>query len=272
MVQPCVAGRGSDGAVRTKAGFYDKMTVDCPITVQESSSGRSQSTGVVGDRQVGGQMSENTEAPSRPRIQEDVAAMAVVSQANLVQLQTAAHKRFNGEPPAVASPGVIQRVREAQIDWRDFKTYEESILVLRTHEAWGQYCLFCWMFHAQDPLHPPRFTHLGTEDGIKCPGHISAKRIEIEQGLWRLRLEDRHRHDPATRKDRNFRSGYESAQKAPLFVFGQEVQVCPNADLLAATCEYVGMLASIRWIGDERWTWGQTGIMELGRQPDPARP
>src|SRR5688500_13562812 len=103
----------------------------------------------------------------RPR--EDLAAMAVVTQANLVQLQFAANKRFHAEPPKLASPGAVVSFREALIGWRDIKNYPEAALLLRIREVWGQHCLFCWAFFGRDPYQPPAFARMAPEDQMRCP-------------------------------------------------------------------------------------------------------
>jgi len=194
--------------------------------------------------------------------------MAVVAQANLVQLQVAANKRFGAEAPTLRSPGAVITFREALIGWRDIKDYSEAGLSLRTREVWGQHCLFCWVFMSRDPHHPPRFIQLAPEDQIRCAGHIGAKLLEIEKGLWRLRHEDRLRNQPELRDDPHFRKEYEAALNIPMLVYGQNIRTCGDDDLLACTCEYAGMLAAIRWIADDRWQWGQATIMELDGRPD----
>jgi hypothetical protein len=52
-----------------------------------------------------------------------------------------------------------------------------------------------------------------------------------------------------------------------MLVFGQNVRVCGHDDLLACTCQYVGMLAAIRWVADARWRWDDPGIRELDADP-----
>jgi len=224
-------------------------------------------------------------ASLRPRPRDDAAAMAVVTQANLVQLQVAAGKRFGAAPPTLASPGAVTKFRSALIDWRDVKNYSQAELTLRIHEIWGQHCLFCWAFHGRDPHRPPPFAALpaeelttearrarrrndfGEEGELRSPCEIGAKLIEVERGLWRLRHEDRLRHQPDIREHPDFRREYETALKIPMLVFGQDVRACGDAELLACTCEYAGMLAAIRWLADDRWMWGQPGIMELDATP-----
>lgn len=205
----------------------------------------------------------------RPRGPDLVAAMAAVAQANLVQLQTAAYRRFNGPAPSLSSPGAITRFREALIDYRLLREYTEAALLLRLHEIWGQHCLFCWAFRHADPHRPPAF--LQNPGEMRCPGEIGAKMQEISRGLWRLRHEDRLRHLPELRSDPKFIREYEAAQEIPMLVYGRNVRTCSDDDLLACTCEYAGMLAAIRWIADDRWTWNAPGIMELDATPPGRR-
>ena len=209
-----------------------------------------------------------TPAPLKPRLRGDVAAMAIVAQANVVQLQVAAHKHLQAPPPAVASPGPVRRFRESLIDWRDVKIYAETDLMLRTHEAWGQYCLFCWAFFGSDPNNPPPFAHLSREDQMRCAGEFGAKQIQVERGLQRLRHESQVRHQPELHNDPDFRESQEQTRDVPMTVFSRGIGDCSDADLLACTCQYAGMIAAIRWSADDRWTWGQSGIMELDATPE----
>ncbi len=193
--------------------------------------------------------------------------MALVAQANVRQLQVAAHKRLGAAPAVVPAPGAVLRFREALIDWQVLKNYPEGGLLLRMHEVWGQYCLFCWLFDVRDPNHPPDFARAAAEEEIRCSGHLGAKLIDIQRGLWRLRHEDRLRHDPEFRQRPDFPDQIKAADDIPMLVFGQNVRMCSHDDLLACTCQYVGMLAAIRWTADSRWRWDDPGIRELDANP-----
>jgi hypothetical protein len=211
----------------------------------------------------------------RPRPGQDVAAMGLAVQANLVQLQTALARRFRGPPSSVPPPGPITRYRETLIDWRTLKGYDEPLLNLRLREIWGQHCLICWTFHESDPTRPPAYADLSGASlagpagnhAMRCAGELGAKLSDITQGLWRLRHEQRLRHDPAARQEPEFRKQQEAAMDMPMLVYGENVRVCADGDLLSCACEYAGMLAAIRWISDDRWTWGRPGIMELDGAP-----
>lgn len=195
--------------------------------------------------------------------------MAVAVQANLVQLQTVAQRRFRSDIPRVPSPGVVKWFREALIDRHLLKSYTEPMLNLRLHEVWGQFCMFCWLFHGQDPYHPPLFGQPSELLSMRCCEEVGAKLIEIEKGLWRLRHEETLRLRPELRQDPSFELERRRALETPMQVFGRNVRVCADDELLDCTCEYAGMLAAIRWTADQRWSWGQAGIMELDGHPLP---
>lgn len=202
-----------------------------------------------------------------PRRPEDLGGMGIVVQANVVQLQVAARKRWGVVDGAVPSPGGVTAFREALVDWQAIRDYDSAVLLARLHEVWGQYCLFCWVFGAKNPQQPPDFLKAATDGEIRCWGEIGAKLIEVRRGLWRLRHEDRLRHDPVFKAGPQFREQVKAADDIPMLVFGKNVRVCSDEDLLACTCEYAGMLAALRWMSDERWKWGQAGIMELEAEP-----
>lgn len=205
------------------------------------------------------------------RTADDVAAMAIVAQANVLQLQIALNKRLGRNDSPAPSPGAVVRYREALIDWRQVRDYSDAELLMRTQEIWGQYCLFCWLFFGHDPMRPPAFAVSDNSLVMRCPVEMGGKLLEIERGLWRLRFEDRLRHQPECRSAAGFQDEYRAALNIPMLVFGQNIRTCGDEDLLTCTCQYAGMLAAIRWAADDRWTWGQAGIMELGAQPDGDR-
>ena len=61
--------------------------------------------------------------------------MAIVAQANVVQLQVTARKRWGGAEVTVPSPGAVLRFREALLDWQAIRNYEEGTLLARLHEV-----------------------------------------------------------------------------------------------------------------------------------------
>lgn len=197
--------------------------------------------------------------------------MAVVAQANALQLQVAVQRRAESPSPMLPSPGTVRRFREALIDWRMIRSYDDDILLMRTHETWGRYCLFCWLFEVRDPFHPPDFAGLPPDAPMRCPTAVGAKLLDVETGLWRLQHETRLRHQPELRKDPAFRKEHEAAIETPVMVYGRNARVCSDADLLTCSCEYAGMLAAVRWVADDRWAWDDPAIMDpAGRPADQA--
>lgn len=202
-----------------------------------------------------------------PRGRDDVAAMAVAVQANLVTLKVAWSKRVNvpSERHEIRTPppGAVRRFREVLIDRNAINAYDDGELALRTRQVWGEFGALCWVFGHDDPHHPPDFAHLPPRHGMRCPAHMQAKLDEIQTGLWRFRFEQRFRLDPAAQQEPGFQRDYEHALATPMLVYGQNVRVCSNEDLLLCACEFAGMLAALRWAVDDRLTWEQPGIMRL---------
>lgn len=212
---------------------------------------------------------EPTESP--PRTLEAVLQMAVVVQANLVQLRNTEAKRRDLEPDAhdirVRSPGAVRSQREALVDYQCIKSYSEPELHLRLHEVWGQFCLFCWAVHVDDPQAPPAFGDSPSAIELRCPAALRMKAAEVEAFLWRLKFEQRLRHDPTFRGSADFQSDRQIARKIPANVNHLPVDRADDDGLIVCSCEHAGMLAAARWIADQRWSWGQEGIMDLD---DPA--
>jgi hypothetical protein len=205
------------------------------------------------------------------RSRDEIAAMAVVAQANLSQLCVAFRKRNATSRSSldldVPSPGAVLHFREALIPRESLRGYSDEAVWLRMREMWGQFCLFCWVFFESDPTRPPKFTALPDGQPMRCQTELSVKQMEIEKFLWRMRHEQRLRSDPEARKDPAFVEACREADRIPAVVYGLNVRVCSNEDLVLCSCEYAGMLAAIRWTLDARWTWAAPGIMELDGQP-----
>lgn len=203
----------------------------------------------------------------QPRPPQDVADLAVAVQANLVQLQAAERRQSGSATPlldiSVPSASAVTRFRETLILREVIAAYDDTARSLRAHEVWGQFCLFCWFFFVDDPHHPPDFNNLPDGQPLRCPGAVLNKAFEIERCLWRLRFEQRWRSDASFKNDPAFEDAYRRAQTIPAMVLGESVQISSNENLLLGACEYAGMLAAARWIGDIRWRWGQEGIMDL---------
>lgn len=196
-----------------------------------------------------------------PRRLGDVARMAVAAQANLAQLRTTDAKRAGiaVERHAIQTPlpGPVRDYRETLIDWKTIKAYSNDELALRLREVWGQFSVFCWAVHAADPHNPPDFAN--PEDGtyVRSACELAEKAHDLERSLWRLQFEQRVRHDPAFRNAPEFAGAHEAAMELPLKVYGEDVQLCSDANLLLCACEFVGMLRAIRWISDDRRAWDE---------------
>ncbi len=216
-------------------------------------------------------------AHPNPRMRDDVVAMAMVTQANLVQLKVADCRRRKVDPAEhtihIVSPGHIAAHREALIDHRLIRGYDDASLQLRLHEVWGQYCLFCWLLHVDDVHRSPGFSDLDDAVEVRCASAIELKEAEIEGWLWRLQVESRVRAEPGDRDSEDRASEYRvsdhgarvvaAAEMIPAQVSGQDVSSVSDQALLASCCEYAGMLAAIRWMGDLRRSWGEQGIMDV---------
>ncbi len=206
-----------------------------------------------------------------PRPLDDVAAMAIAVQANLVQLKVVQSRRAGVASDLheirATPPGAVTRFREALIPRELLSGYDDVALGLRSHEIWGQFCLFCWFFHIDDPHRAPSFARMPAAVPSRCPASLAYKTLEIERVLWRLRFEQRFRGDAEFKNHPRFDDLYQAAMNIPAMVLGQSVQVCRTPDLLLGSCEFAGMLAAARWIGDDRWSWGQDGIMDLPGEP-----
>lgn len=187
--------------------------------------------------------------------------MAVAAQANLAQLRTAHAKRVGVAPEEhvirTPSPGAVKDYRETLIDWKIIKAYSNDELMLRLREVWGQFSLFCWAVHAADPHEPPDFSN--PEDGtyVRESCELGVKSHDLERCLWRLQFEQRLRHEPDFKNEPGFPGAHEAAMELPLKVYGEDIQVCSDANLLMCACEYVGMLHAIRWISDDRRPWNE---------------
>ena len=207
------------------------------------------------------------------RSRDEIAAMAVAVQANLSQLCVASRKRRGPVPMVVdldvSPPGAVKAFRDTLIPRETLRGYSDEALWLRMHEIWGQFCLFCWVFFEGNPRRPPTFTALANEQPMRCPGELAVKQLEIEKFLWRMHHEQRLRGDPDARKDPAFIEACAEADRIPAIVYGLNVRVCSDQDLILGSCEHAGMLAAIRWMADRRWTWAAPGIMELDGQPPP---
>jgi hypothetical protein len=206
-----------------------------------------------------------------PRGIDDIAAAAHAVQANVAALRVAWAKR-TGQPAEThdirtPAPGAVTRARDLLIDWRLLRDYSVEEVVLRLRQVWGEFCALCWLFPFADPQQPPDFAHLPADQPLRCLGHVQEKLAQVQAGLWRLRHEQRLRHDPDARREAAFQAEYEIALAHPLDVYGRHIADAPDDDVLCCACEYAGMLAALRWATDSRWAWEAPGIMDVTPSP-----
>jgi hypothetical protein len=216
-------------------------------------------------------MPVNVQPKRQPRPREQVAAMALVAQVNALQLLLAAHKRGLTEAPRLASPGVVREFREALIDWRTIKEYSDGDLMLRTHQVWGQYCLFCWAFYGLDPHDPPAYGGLAPEQQMRCGRQLAAKLDRIVLEMKALRAESDRRggrssdHAPLAELHAAARAlpvvPARASGRKPSPGMDEALQKVADSELLERTCVYAGMLAAGRWMADTVWRWEDPEIM-----------
>ncbi len=198
---------------------------------------------------------------------DDIAAAALAVQANVVALRVACERKTDhrislGEIRTPAPGAVISR-REILLDRETVKAYSSDEAMIRLRQVWGEFCALCWLFPFVDPQSPIDFHCLSPAQTLRCCGDMAAKLNDVQRHLWRIRLEMRIRHDEDARRDPAFQREFEQAQMRPTRVFGQDVRMCPDDVLFHAACEHAGMLAALRWAGDDRWSWEAPGIMDV---------
>jgi hypothetical protein len=211
--------------------------------------------------------------PNRPttRSLDDIVAMARTTLANLAQLKIADARRRNIDPAnhelPIASPGPITKHRDALIDHRTIRDYDDPSLALRIQEFWGRHCLFCWSLHVPDPNQPPAFDpppkNTANPLELRCDSALSLKQAEIEGFLWRLQTESRARDDRAFAASTEGQAALQFAAQIPVQINNADASNADNNALLATACQYAGMLAAIRWIADARRPWNEPGLMEV---------
>lgn len=208
--------------------------------------------------------------------------MARAVQANARQLLLAAHRRGLTAAPRIESPGAVRERRDALIDWRTIKAYSDHDLLLRTHQVWGQHCLFCWAFYGLDPHDPPPFGGLAPEHQMRFGRELRAKLDRLVSEMKALRDESSRRsgsdpgatapaasgsNAPAAAVPLPVLSERDAAARPKENGIGSELRDLSDVELLARTCEYAGMLAAARWMADTAWNWADPEIMN----PDARR-
>ena len=141
---------------------------------------------------MGSCYSNSEDVPVRGR--DEACAMAIVLQANLVQLKVADARRR--DLPVVEheirapSPGAVSQFREHLIDRHVISEYDANSLALRMHEVWGHHCLFRWAFHctAEDSND---LSQLTDDDEFRCDTVLRAKAEELNAILWKTSVSDK---------------------------------------------------------------------------------
>lgn len=197
--------------------------------------------------------------------------MAIAVQANLLQLKIAAIRRSGPSESLqtinVISPGKVRTFRETLIDRRAIRGYSDFELEVRLRELWGQFCVMSWLFERVPTCGPVDFAGLPMDAPTRCDTEIEFKHAEVHAFLWRLRFEQRRRHDVEYAASPAFKRDQLLAARVPATAFGKLTAECSDDELLLGGCEYAGMLAVLRWAMDRGRDWGAAGIMDVGDTP-----
>lgn len=197
--------------------------------------------------------------------------MAVAIQANLVQLSVAFQRRAPGgfalHVPPIPSPGAVTVLREALVSRGELAGMSEEELLMRLHLVWGQYCQMNWLVEREDPTAWVDFGSLPDDVSLKCEAPVEAKLMEVHALTWRLQFEQRRRHDSAFAQLDGFAAKAALADRIPATACNRPLAQCSDAELLAAACQHLGMLAVLRWVTDARRRWDDPSLMEIHDQP-----
>lgn len=204
-----------------------------------------------------------------PRRREDVRALGIVLQANLVQLRVEARRRAPDDAAwsrmALPSPGAVIAHREALIDRRVVRSYAPVELRMRWHEQWGAYCALCWLIQAAEPAH--NFGGPLPDADMHCAAAVDVKIAEVHAFLWRLRYELAARRDPDYARTPSGRRDALRAARIPLALHGKTPENADNGELLDGFCEHIGMVAALRWAVHPQRSWGDAELIEIGDDP-----
>lgn len=207
-----------------------------------------------------------------PRSVTEIADAAHAVQANVVTLKTAFQRRANRPSDdhdiRTPAPGPVRRARELLLDLPVIKRYTDAEIQLRLRQVWGEFCALCWLFPHVDPQSPICFGELDVHQVVQCTGEANRKMETIQKGLWRLRHEQRLRHDPLARTDGGFQQQHAWAVAMRLDIQGEDVSGVSDDVVFQTACEYAGMLAAFRWALDDRWDWEGAGIMDVALTTD----
>ena len=206
------------------------------------------------------------------RMAEDVRAMSVAAQANLVQLRVFVARRIGTGHLAfdhpVRSPGAVRSYRDALIDRDALKAYTPEQVLLCTHEVWGQHCLFQWVLDADSESASDADAASRSEPPeLRCDAVLAVNLAEISGLFWRVRFEQRCRAQADHAKSAWYTEGRALAETIPAVACSKPVAEASDDEMLCTACEFVGMLSALRWIMDRRRDWGEPGIGEVGDRP-----
>lgn len=211
-----------------------------------------------------------------PRNPREIAAAAMATQANVAALRVAwcRHTGQSAETHEVRtpSPGPVRESRNILIDRHIIKDYSLEEVMLRLRQVWGEFCALCWLFQHVDPQNPVDFTDAINSQTLHCPAHIAHKLDDVQKHLWRIKHEQRRRHDRDARRDPAFQTEDEIALMYDIRIYGESVLTCSDDALLSSACEHAGMLAALRWASDNRWEWEGPGIMDVTVSVDSIQP
>jgi hypothetical protein len=203
----------------------------------------------------------------RPRPIDALRDMALVTQANLVTLRVQQCRRSGIEAARhdirTPAPGVIRRMREHLLDRHRVAQMPEHDLALRCRQVWGEFSAFCWLFHYDDPNHPPAFADVA-ESQARCGMEIAGQFEHCRQTLWRIRFEQQLRFVPSFRLRPDFHDLRTAASHLEADVYGHPAHTAPPEALVLYACETAGVMAGLRWAMDDRWGWEQHGISDVG--------
>ena len=124
-----------------------------------------------------------------------------------------------------------------------------------------------WVFNRNAEDEATDFSRLPAEAEVRCDSVLDVKLAEVEGLFWRLRFEQRRRHDADYVAADRFEADAKLAETIPATAFGTPASDATDGALLLASCEFAGMLATLRWVMDRRRCWGEAGIMEVGEKP-----
>lgn len=207
------------------------------------------------------------------RAADDIRAMAIAVQANLVQLKVADAKRRGlrsiDHEIMIRPPGAVLRYRDTLIDRKILAGYGNDELQMRLHEIWGRFCLFQWLFLTDEGRGPCDFGTLPEDVELRCDTALSAKHTELHAIAWRILFEQRWR-DAKAGQAAPSEADTRWAETIPASAFGRPITECDDREVVLAACEHVGMLAVLRWVMEASRRWDDPDLMMVADQPFPT--